>query len=68
MGEVVVPAHTTLRVDISPDQGAEVIYLGPPDGPHWLGYHIWNSLLHATRSVSYGSSLLPSLIIMVAAR
>src|SRR5262245_2548664 len=58
MGEVIVLANATMRVEISPDHGAEVIYLGPPAGPTWLDYHAWNSPLRATRSVSYGSPLL----------
>lgn len=47
-----------LRVDLVPERGAEIRYLGPPGGPNLLACEEWQAPLRASRSSSYGSSAM----------
>lgn len=47
-----------LRVAVEPERGAEIRFVGRPEGPNALAYEDWRSPLRASRSLSYGSSRL----------
>jgi hypothetical protein len=55
---MIVLATTHLRVEVDPDRGAEIVYLGPPEGPNVLAHYDWATPLPPSQSTTYGSSSL----------
>lgn len=47
---------THLAVVVHPSRGAEIRYLGSPEGPNVLFWQDWPTPLRASRSISYGDS------------
>lgn len=47
---------THLSVVVHPSRGAEIRYLGSPEGPNVLFWQDWSTPLRASRSISYGDS------------
>ncbi len=46
----------SLAVVLRPDRGAEIRFIGAPDGPNVLFWQNWSTPLRASRSISYGDT------------
>lgn len=56
-GEMVI-ANAAIRVAVTPGRGAEIRFVGHPDGENVLADYDWSTPVPASRSTSYGSAEL----------